>query len=499
MSHDLVELLVVAVNAVLVGADTFAEIEWWVQEKRPGSGSGLLWAQGLSRYYCRLALFDGVRLAMSGPATADYTISLTAIFAAQVIGDVQASREAYDEALRRARERAAERGARQAAARAAVAARLEAIRAAAETLQRRIARLAALEGKDVATPVAPTDSDARAWSAWLLKLEGISNTLEAQVAAHAGSAVREALATLEREAASNPDSLESILALYLARRRAHFEAEGKAHNDAQCRETVERILARLDLAQGEPVPERLEALARAVILAETPERAELLGNELRLQVRQYQQDERARRTDMDDATRWLEVFAAANLPAPLLGRLEAVSAGLARLEAAERVELEAREAAFAAEQEALQARAAALVLEASLEDLGYQVDSIDETLFSAGGLVHFQRPGWDGHYVRLRANAKNKTFNFNVVRAENKAATSATQARDDLAAEERWCAEFPRLMATLAARGLELNVTRRLEAGEVPVQVVAPERLPDFSTPQARVRKKPAARRFDTP
>ncbi|GHT89364.1 hypothetical protein AGMMS49960_07960 [Betaproteobacteria bacterium] len=32
MSHDLVELLVV-VNAVLVGADTFAEIEWWAQEK----------------------------------------------------------------------------------------------------------------------------------------------------------------------------------------------------------------------------------------------------------------------------------------------------------------------------------------------------------------------------------------------------------------------------------------------------------------------------------
>ncbi|GHT92857.1 hypothetical protein FACS1894116_03740 [Betaproteobacteria bacterium] len=33
VSHDLVELLVVAANAVLVGADTFAEIEWWAQEK----------------------------------------------------------------------------------------------------------------------------------------------------------------------------------------------------------------------------------------------------------------------------------------------------------------------------------------------------------------------------------------------------------------------------------------------------------------------------------
>jgi len=34
VEHDLVELLVVAVNAVLVGADTFVEIELWAKEKR---------------------------------------------------------------------------------------------------------------------------------------------------------------------------------------------------------------------------------------------------------------------------------------------------------------------------------------------------------------------------------------------------------------------------------------------------------------------------------
>src|SRR5947199_6541106 len=33
VEHDLVELLVVAVNAVLVGADTFVEIELWAREK----------------------------------------------------------------------------------------------------------------------------------------------------------------------------------------------------------------------------------------------------------------------------------------------------------------------------------------------------------------------------------------------------------------------------------------------------------------------------------
>jgi hypothetical protein len=33
VEHDLVELLVVAANAVLVGADTFVEIELWAREK----------------------------------------------------------------------------------------------------------------------------------------------------------------------------------------------------------------------------------------------------------------------------------------------------------------------------------------------------------------------------------------------------------------------------------------------------------------------------------
>ena len=49
---------------------------------------------------------------------------------------------------------------------------------------------------------------------------------------------------------------------------------------------------------------------------------------------------------------------------------------------------------------------------------------------------------------------------------------TAERRRQDALAEDRWCAEFPQLMQTLAARGLTLDVTRRLDAGEVPVQVV---------------------------
>jgi predicted transposase YbfD/YdcC len=51
VSHDLVELLVVAVNAVLVGADTFVEIELWAQEK-------LDWLRGYLKLEAGIASHD---------------------------------------------------------------------------------------------------------------------------------------------------------------------------------------------------------------------------------------------------------------------------------------------------------------------------------------------------------------------------------------------------------------------------------------------------------
>jgi len=51
VKHDLVELLVVAVNAVLVGADTFQEIELWAEEK-------LEWLRGYLKLPCGIPSHD---------------------------------------------------------------------------------------------------------------------------------------------------------------------------------------------------------------------------------------------------------------------------------------------------------------------------------------------------------------------------------------------------------------------------------------------------------
>jgi hypothetical protein len=123
--------------------------------------------------------------------------------------------------------------------------------------------------------------------------------------------------------------------------------------------------------------------------------------------------------------------------------------------------------------------AQALILEQSLKDLGYQVEEIGNTLFVEGGVVHFRRAGWDNYMVRMRVDPKTKTANFNVIRAVAEGENERSVL--DHLAEDRWCSEFPALLAALDVRGMQMQVTRRLEAGELPVQLVNASKLPHFS------------------
>jgi hypothetical protein len=123
--------------------------------------------------------------------------------------------------------------------------------------------------------------------------------------------------------------------------------------------------------------------------------------------------------------------------------------------------------------------ASAIVLEQSLKDLGYQVEDVTSTLFVDGGIIHFRRQDWGNYMVRMRVDAKASAANFNVIRAV--AAGENERSVLDHLAEDRWCAEFPALLKALEARGLALQVTRRLEAGELPVQLVEQGKLPRFA------------------
>jgi hypothetical protein len=223
----------------------------------------------------------------------------------------------------------------------------------------------------------------------------------------------------------------------------------------------------------------LESLAREIVLAPSVERAEALATELRRAVQRARESRLAQQHEAVEARALLETLPDA-APVPLLLALEAVAAGIERLDATLRTSAEGVIASVASERERLEQEAAATVLEESLRDLGYEVEGIQATLFVDGGATHFRRQGWDNYFVRLRVDAAEHSVNFNVIRARGDE-ESAERKRLDALAEDRWCAEFPKLLQTLAARGLRLDVTRRLEAGELPVQVVDSMQLPHIA------------------
>ncbi|AZP11063.1 hypothetical protein [Undibacterium parvum] len=140
-------------------------------------------------------------------------------------------------------------------------------------------------------------------------------------------------------------------------------------------------------------------------------------------------------------------------------------------------------------------QANAVILQQSLKELGYQVEEIANTLFVDGGVVHFRRPGWDNYMVRMRINPLTKNANFNVIRAVAEGENERS-VRDHLA-EDRWCSEFPALLKALEARGLQMQVTRRLGAGELPVQLVDARKLPEFKDEQQRAaRSQPITKKL---
>ncbi len=236
-------------------------------------------------------------------------------------------------------------------------------------------------------------------------------------ASQADTAAQAALTTRLEELGGAGASLQQQMAAFLEQ----VQATAAADVATARRVLVARVLERLELAPDAALPPALEALAQQVIAAPSADRADALVTELRLQVQQHN-----------------------------------------------------GERATAAEQQKLQ-EAAAIVLEQSLKDLGYAVEEIEETLFVEGGVAHFQKPGWGDYFIRLRIDPQRNAMNFNVVRA---GAVGEDRKQEDMLAEERWCSEFPKLFDTLKARGIPITVTRLLQAGEAPVQVVDAASLP---------------------
>ena len=419
---------------------------------------------------------------MSGPITCGYVIFQSLLFLSQrALEEARALRRDYGDVMAQLAER--ERSLAQARV-GQREARLERIAAVRREADRQTARLARLRGlADTlelpaiarAVPAAPAADDDAAWSEHLRALEAAVRELEATLA-QAGTAFGERLRAALAATTGAP-TIDDALSAYALQRQ--MKPGLSTEHAERFRQTAARVLARLALPEGAPLPAELESLAKEIVLAPTIERADALATQLRLAVQRHSDANAAQQGEADAAKRMLEEMPE-DAPAPLLRALEHVAAGVARLDPALRDAAQAALDNEAADREGREQAAAAFVLQESLRDLGYEVEDIEATLFVGGGTVHFRRNGWENYFVRMRLDPREQTVNFNVVRARGDE-ESDERRRQDVLAEDRWCAEFPKLMQTLAARGLQLDVQRRLEAGAVPVEVVDPAGLPKVS------------------
>ena len=435
---------------------------------------------------------------MSGPITTGFLIAPHLVVLAEAaMQEARAMRREYGDVLAQLKVREAELANARAGQRAARLERLAASRADAERETSRLERLRAIAAGipqlaprlAAKTPVAPAVEDDTAWVAYAGALAAAADELEKAIAA-AGNAQAAAAAQALAAASAGP-SIDAILRAYVIERQSKPGLD--AADAERFRETAARILSRLQSEAG--IPRELEALAREIVVAPSVERAEALALELRHAVQRLREAREAQPKESEEARRMLAELPA-DAPAALQQALERVAAGVERMDAALRKSaLDVLEAA-AADRASREQQAAAYVLQESLRDLGYEVEDIEATLFGDGGTVHFTRPGWESYFVRMRVNPGERTANFNVVRASGDEDTPERRRLDALA-EDRWCAEFPRLMQTLATRGITLDVTRRLDAGAVPVQVVDAASLPAVRGEERERRSgKPQAKRL---
>jgi hypothetical protein len=294
----------------------------------------------------------------------------------------------------------------------------------------------------------------------------------AQSASRFDAQMRAALA-----ATSAAPSIDDVLGAYVMQRQMRPGLDA-AHAE-RFRETAARILARLSLPDGSPLPAELESLAKG-------HRAGAVGPSARKRWRRScaspcttRATHRAvQQKASAEAAQLLEAMPD-DAPVPLLRALEAVAAGVSRLDPALRNAAQAVLDSAAIDDEQRDQAAAAFVLQESLRDLGYEVEEIEATLFADGGTVHFRRAGWDQLFHRLRVDPRERRQLQRRARERRRGERGAkATGRARRGSVVRGVPEAP---ANARSAGPHARREAQARGGEVPVQVVDGKNLPRSS------------------
>jgi hypothetical protein len=442
---------------------------------------------------------------MSGPKTTSYRLTDAVADLQRLSQQLEAAARARAEEQRRLeaerQRREAEARARAEEARRREEARLQRLSAARATRRRLALLREQIAGGMASLPASQerpklpelpeiVDESTGALEALLDTFAGIENRLD-EIKARVGTAI--ALADVDLSWLGEAEPLAQMLERFSA--AASGPSSGAtALADAQAREAaVTRIVSRLLGASVDELPPAFESLVQQAIGTESAARFDMLCTELRRHVQEHNDRVKARRRAGETAASWLDRLEPLDVQghcAELREALRQVQDGLRPWDS--QIESECRSALDALERAARQRQdaRAAQILEASLRDLGYEVDGIEQTIFSEGGAVHFQDRDWGDHFMRLRVSPERGTLHFNMVRS----ADSPASAARDLELEQQWCRTYPELMKVLAARGIATEPLRALGAGSFAVETVPASALPRRQKTASR-REAPAAQR----
>ena len=352
-----------------------------------------------------------------------------------------------------------------------------------EAIHRCVAEMEAL-GRPCVLPPLDTALDSGGYldQAWASRVErelrhrqaAVNNLRDAISRAKAEDAARR---LAEAEAARLGEAAGRLAAARDA--RATADQEQDVARRAALAQRVAGALGTLDLTITEANRSQLRDFAEACVTAEA-HAAELLFTDLRVRVDKANraQREAARLAAEQRATEAAEARAfmlkLAEIARPASGQLakdlaavimsEAPLSESLRAEAAKAVEEAKRDFALTA-------------LTDSLAELGYQIGEAFETTLAATGHT-FQREEWGDYHANLRLDPDSQRLSVHMVRAgEPGDQADADQLAADHAMEGEWCSEMPALLERLREKGLEVELSKRMDPGALPVQVIrAPHR-----------------------
>ncbi len=277
-------------------------------------------------------------------------------------------------------------------------------------------------------------------------------------------------------------SVDQMLDSFVAERRepAHRDTSVETLSPMHKRQVIDRILGKMREVSVDELPVALESLLQRILTVEGNARFDMLSTELRLQVQQHNDRVEQRLVGSRSASQWLErlnpLDVASNF-AELRETLSDVAAGRQPWDLALQAQCDSAMKDLEVMLQRRKDASAAHILELTLRDLGYEVEGIKETLFSEGGTVFFQNQGWGEHHMRLRVLPDRDMLHFNMVRPSN----ASTSRELDHEMEQLWCTQYPKLMAALAARGVNAAPLRAIKAGSMEVESVDSALLPKRS------------------